>query len=94
MQSNKTKTIFPCKVAKTKKNYIKVSELVNMTYGELLQHGFINTTKIRNNQIREEFHRLLATNQYQIIDCLTILAEDYCVSEETVRGIIYRKELP
>lgn len=90
----KPKPLFRCKNAKNKKTYIKVSELVNMTYKELFDLGFLNMTKIRNNQIREEFHRLLATNQYQIIDCLTILAEDYCVSEETVRGIIYRKELP
>ena len=94
MQSGKPKTIYPHKVAKTKKNFIKVSELITMTYGELLEHGFINTTKIRNNQIREEFHRLLETKKYLVNDCLAIIAEDYCVSEETVRGIVYRKELP
>ena len=44
MQSGKPKTIYPHKVAKTKKNFIKVSELITMTYGELLEHGFINTT--------------------------------------------------
>ena len=94
MQSGKPKTIYPHKVAKTKKNFIKVSDLVNMTYGELLKLGFLHPTKLRNNQIREEFHRLMATNKYLVTDCLSIIADDYCVSEETVRGIIYRKELP
>ncbi len=84
----------PCKVAKTKKDYIDSETLSNMSFGELLKHGFINNTKLRNNQIRQEFHRLLNMNKYSVIECLGLIADDYCVSEETVRGIIYRKELP
>jgi hypothetical protein len=78
---------------RTNRNYIPVEQLEKFVYSKLKEMGYLNETKIRNNLIRAEFEQIIATKMY-IIDALIILSEKYYLSIETIKGIIYKKQLP
>ena len=75
------------------RKYYRPEELRCMSYEELKKEGFISNSKERNNNIRLEFHALVGEG-YKAYEAIYALADRHFMSEDTVRGILYRRDIP
>lgn len=75
------------------RKYYRPEELSSMSYEELKREGFISFARERNNSIRVEFHNMVEQG-YRAYEAIYTLAERHFISEGTVHGIIYRKDIP